>query len=96
MKRHRLFPRLEKVYYSYSYVGTNKRKVESEDLPNKKLKTKKTPDFVTVPRKEVFSKDSPGKGRPALSDEVIDVLADLQTKNHVSQILFSLQCKNLT
>ena len=34
--------------------------------------------------KELFSKDSPGKGRPPLSDEVIDVLADLQTKNHAS------------
>src|SRR4051812_9166258 len=34
--------------------------------------------------KELFSKDSLGKGRPPLSDEVIDALADLQTKNYVS------------
>jgi len=75
---------LRKVYYSYSYLDTNKRKVENENLPNKKRKTKKKSDFVTVPMNELFSKDSPGKGRPALSDEVIDVLADLQSKNHVS------------
>ena len=84
MKRHKLFLRLEKVYSLYFYLDTNKRKAGNEDLPNKKRKTKKKPDFVTVPMKELFSKDSPGKGRPALSDEVIDVLADLQTKNHVS------------
>jgi len=75
---------LRKVYDLYFYLDANKRKVENEDLPNKKRKTKKKSDFVTVPMKELFSKDSPGKGRPALSDEVIDVLADLQTKNHVS------------
>ena len=58
-----------------------KRKNSEQDLPIKKRK----PSFITVPMKKLFSKDySPGKGRPPLSDEVIDVLADLQTKAHVS------------
>ena len=34
--------------------------------------------------KELFKKASPTKGRPPITDEVIDVLADLQTKNFVS------------
>lgn len=34
--------------------------------------------------KELFKKDSPTKGRPPITDEVIDVLADLQSKNYVS------------
>jgi hypothetical protein len=66
-----------------SYLG-DKRKSLVQDSPNKKQKTKKQPSSVTVPMKVLFSKDSPGKGRPPLLDEVIDVLADLQTKNYVS------------
>jgi hypothetical protein len=79
-----LFPKLRKVYRRIIHLDASKRKNEGETPPNKKQKTKKKPEFVTVPLKELFSKDSPGKGRPALSDEVIDILADLQTKNHTS------------
>ena len=84
MRRLRLFLRFKKIYYSYFHPDVNKRKTEGEGSPNKRQKRKNKPNFVTVPLKELFSKDSPGKGRPPLSDEVIDVLTDLQTKNHVS------------
>ena len=59
-----------------------KRKTASPDKQNKKQKT--FPTEVTVPLKEMFKKDSPTKGRPPITDEVIDVLADLQTKHYVS------------
>ena len=77
-----LFPKLRKVYRYLIHLDAGKRKNDGESPPNKKQKTKKKPEFVTVPLKQLFSKDSPGKGRPALSDDVMDVLADLQTKNH--------------
>ena len=66
------------------HLDASKRKPEGEDSSNKKQKTKTKPSSVTVPMKVLFSKDSPGKGRPPLLDEVIDVLSDLQTKNYVS------------
>ena len=59
-----------------------KRKTTSPEVQNKKQKT--LPTEVTVPLKELFKKDSPTKGRPPITDEVIDVLADLQTKHYVS------------
>lgn len=65
--------------FSYQVL---KRKSTSPEIPNKKQKS--IPKEVTVPMKELFKKDSPTKGRPPITDEVIDVLADLQTKNFVS------------
>jgi hypothetical protein len=75
---------LGKVYHYIIHLDASKRKIEGKDYPKKKQKTEKKPSSITVPMKVLFSKDSPGRGRPPLLDEVIDVLADLQTKNYVS------------
>ena len=71
-------------YRSFNHLEF-KRKNQLPESPNKKPKSNSSsPKEVTVPIKELFKKDSLTKGRPPISDEVIDILADLQSKNYVS------------